>query len=62
MSLFSSLIDVTNKNSYMHLNETRPFQFDELFTLLRVENTCNATKQAIESKMTFSLFRFLKTK
>ena len=45
----------------MKLNETRPFQFDELSTLERVENTqSNANNQAAERKMIFHYFTFEK--
>ena len=49
MSWFPGLIDVTRKNYYKQLNETRPFQFDELFTLMTVENKLNATNKQLKA-------------
>ena len=47
----------------MQLNETRPFQFDELSTLERVENTqSNTNNQETESKMIFHYFTFWENK
>ncbi len=43
----------------MQLNKTRPFQFDEMPTLERVETTqSNANNQATENEMIFHYFTF----
>jgi len=47
----------------MQLNGTRPFQFDEMRTLERVETTqSNANNQATENEMIFHYFTFSKNK
>lgn len=47
----------------MQLNETRPFQFDELPTLERVETTqSNENNQATKTKNIFDYFTFRKNK
>ena len=47
----------------MQLNETRPFQFDEMPTLDRVETTqSNANNQAIENEMIFHYLTLKKNK
>ena len=47
----------------MQLNETRPFQFDEMPTLERVETTqSSANSQAIENEMIFHNLTFSKNK
>lgn len=47
----------------MKLNGTRPFQFDEMPTLERVENTqSNANNQATENEMIIRYFTFSKNK
>ena len=57
-SVFQALAMWLEK-SYMSLNETRLFQFDESSTLERVENTqSNVNNQATERKMIFHYFTF----
>ena len=47
----------------MQLNETRPFQFDEIHTLEQVETTqSNANNQATENEMIFRYLTFSKNK
>ena len=47
----------------MKLNETRPFQFDEMPTLERVETTqSDANNQATENEMIFHYLTFSKNK
>ena len=47
------------KKPKMQLNGTRPFQFDEMPTLERVETTqSNAKDQATENEMIFHYFTF----
>ena len=47
----------------MKLNETRPFQFNEIPTLERVETTQpNENNQASENKMIFHYLTFSKNK
>ena len=47
----------------MQLDETRPFQFDEMPTLERVETTqSNANNQATENEMIFHYFTFSENK
>jgi len=51
------------KKLTMQLNGTRPFQFDEMPTLERVETTqANANNQATENEMIFHYFTFSKNK
>ena len=47
----------------IQLNGTRPFQFDEIPTLEKVETTqSNANNQAIENEMIFDYLTFSKNK
>lgn len=47
----------------MQLNETRPFQFDEMPILERVETTqSNANNQATKNEMIFHYLTFSKNK
>ena len=47
----------------MQLNWTRPFQYDEMPTLERVEtNQSSANNQATENEMIFHYFTFSKNK
>ena len=49
------------KKPQMQLNETRPFQFNEMPTLERVETTqSNANNQETENEMIFHYLTFFK--
>ena len=51
------------ENPKMKLNGTRPFQFNEMPTLERVETSqSNANNQATENEMIFHYFTFSKNK